>query len=211
MDGKILFFCTHIYYRHYRCFDEIFLTWNESEDSLYDILNTMNRQYPDMKIAITISDNINYLDVNLSHTDGDLKIHVANNLNIEPYALPYVFGHHPQHQYDTLLRAALIRATQCCADVFDFANELEDLELSFQYNRFKKDYFLDKFQLFLEEFAATDLKLYNGETYYNQSLYDYLRQNISNYNHKQKKAKLKRCQRQTIQYRWQRSSNYHED
>ena len=187
---------------HCRCLNEIFLTWNESRDQLYDILATAHQHHPDIRMVLTVNDNINYLDLNISHMDGDLKIQVAHDLNTDPYSLPYVFGHRG-HQYSTLPEAALIRAVRCCADVFDFANELEDIQLSFQHNRFSKHFFMDKFRLFLEEFDVTELaKLQNGEAYYDQSLYDYLRQNVSNYNQLQKRVKLKRCQRQTAQYRW---------
>jgi len=156
-------------------------------------------------MAITMGDTINHLDVNISHTDGDLKIQVAHNVDIEPHALPYVFGH-PRHQYSTLPRATLVRAVRCCTDVSHFANELEDLRLSFEYNGFEADFFRDKFQLFLEEFDAVNLEaLQRGEAYYDQSLYDHLRQNVFNYNQGEKKANLKRLQRQTISYRWKHS------
>ena len=158
-------------------------------------------------MTVTIDETITYLDVNIGHLNGDLKIQVAHDLDIEPYALPHVFGH-PRHQYSSLPRAALIRAVRCCADVSRFANELEDLRLSFAYNGFDEDFFADKFELFLEEFDSVKLNaLQNGEAYYDQSLYDYLRQNVSNYNQQQKKSTLKRLQRQTMAYRWKHCSN----
>jgi hypothetical protein len=199
----LIYFFLVAHILHHRYNDDIFLTWNESRDKLDDVLNTIHRHYPDIRISITINDNINYLDINLSHMDGDLKIQVAHDLNTDPYSLPYVFGHQ-RHKYATLPEAALIRAVRCCTNVFDFANELEDIQLSFQYNRFSKDFFIDKFRLFLKEFDATKLgKLHDGEAYYDQSLYDYLRQNVFNYNQLQKRAKLRRCERQTIQYHWE--------
>ncbi len=107
-----------------------------------------------------------------------------------------------------MTRAAFIRATRCYANVSDFVNELQDIQLSFQYNRFKHDYFIHKFQLFLEEFNAIELELHTGEPYYDQSLYDYLRQHVYNYNQRQKEAKFKRLRRQAIQYQWKQSFNY---
>lgn len=187
---------------HRRCLNEIFLTWNESRGQLHDLLATVHQHHPDIRMVTTVNDNINFLDVNISQIDGALKIQVVHDLNTDPYALPYVFGHRGQ-KYSTLPAAAFIRAVRCCADVFDFANELEDIQLSFQYNRFPTHFFVDKFRLFLEEFDATELtKLLDGEASYDQSLYDYLRQNVSNYNQLQRRLKLKRCQRQTAHYRW---------
>ena len=187
---------------HRRCLNEIFLTWNESRDQLHDLIATIHQHHPDIRMVTTVNDNINFLDVHISHIDGALKTHVAHDLNTDPYALPYVFGHRGQ-KYSTLPAAAFIRAARCCADVFDFANELEDIQLSFQHNRFPNHFFVDKFRLFLEEFDAIELtKLQDGEAYYDQPPYDYLRQNVSNYNQLQKRLKLKRCQRQTAHYRW---------
>ena len=192
---------------HLRCLDELFFTWNESKESLQDRLNTIHAQDPHIRMASTIDETINYLDVNIGHLDGDLNIQVAHDLDIEPYALPYVFGH-PRHQYSSLPRAALMRAVRCCTDVSRFANELEDLRLSFEYNGFKEDFFRDKLQLFLEEFDSVELNaLQHGEAYYDQSLYDNLRQNVSNYNQRQKKTMLKRLRRQTMSYRWKCTSN----
>ncbi|CAF1110699.1 unnamed protein product [Didymodactylos carnosus] len=114
----------------------------------------------------------------------------------------------PRHQYSSLPQAALVQAVRCCTDVSSFANELEDMPLLFEYNGFEEDFFIVKLQLFLEEFDTVQLEeLHYGEAYYDQSLYDYLRQNVFNYNQGQKKVLLKRLQRQTISYRWKRSLN----
>jgi len=168
-------------------------------------------------MEIIIHNYINYLDIYISHFDGDdLQMQVAHDLmNTEPYSLPYVFGHHHHHhqqqQHDsftTLLRASFIRAVRCYSDVCDFASELEDIQLSFQYNRFEPDFVIDQLKLFLQEFDATKLEIYYGEYYYDQSLYDYLRANVFNYNQTEKQVKIKHLQRQTIQYRWPPSSSH---
>ncbi|CAF4059560.1 unnamed protein product, partial [Rotaria sp. Silwood2] len=152
-----------------RCFDEIFFTWNESQERLHDLLHTMNRYQPEIQITLVANDHINYLDLHIQQHKGDLKIQVAHDLNIEPYSLPYVFGH-PRNRYQTLLRAALLRATRCCTNVVDFANELQHIQLSFQYNRFTNDFIIDKIQLYFEEFSTPTLKIHCGEQYYDQSL-----------------------------------------
>ncbi|CAF2935437.1 unnamed protein product [Rotaria sp. Silwood2] len=177
-----------------RCFDEIFFTWNESEDRLRDILHTIHRQQPNIQISLSISQNINYLDINISHDhNGDLKTQVNHNRNTEPYSLPYVVGH-PRNSYHTLFRATLLRATRCYAQVFDFVNELQDIQLSFQYNRFSNDFISDQIQLFLEEFGVPQMNVYCGEIFSNQSLYDHLRYNVFNYHQRRKQWKLKRYQ-----------------
>ncbi|CAF4873205.1 unnamed protein product, partial [Rotaria sp. Silwood2] len=167
---------------------------NESEDRLRDILHTIHRQQPNIQISLSISQNINYLDINISHDhNGDLKTQVNHNRNTEPYSLPYVVGH-PRNSYHTLFRATLLRATRCYAQVFDFVNELQDIQLSFQYNRFSNDFISDQIQLFLEEFGVPQMNVYCGEIFSNQSLYDHLRYNVFNYHQRRKQWKLKRYQ-----------------
>ena len=122
---------------------------------------------PHIRMAITMGDTINDLDVNIGHMDADLTIQVAHNEDIEPYAWPYVVGH-SRHPYAILPRAASMRAVRCCADVSHFANELEE------FDSVERD------------------TLHYGEAYDDQSRYDYLRQNVSNDNQRQRKAKLKR-------------------
>ncbi|CAF3857895.1 unnamed protein product [Rotaria sp. Silwood1] len=168
-----------------RCFDEIFFTWNDSEQRLHDVLHTINRQLLNMPITMSISNDINCLDVNICHLDGNLKIKVVHQLNTEPYSLPYVVGH-PRHKYHSLLRAALLRATRCYANVFDFVNELVDIQLSFQYNRFSNDFIIDQIQLFLKEFGESQMNVHGGEKFYDQSLYDHLRHHVFKYHQREK-------------------------
>ncbi|CAF2907439.1 unnamed protein product [Rotaria sp. Silwood2] len=186
-----------------RCFDEIFLTWNDSEQRLHDILQTLNRQVLNIPITIFISNDVNYLDLNICHLDGNLKIQVVHQLNTEPYALPYVVGH-SRHKYHSLIRVALLRATRCYTYVFDFVNELEDIQLSFQYNRFSNDFIIDQIQLFLEEFGVSQMNVHGGEKFYDQSLYDHLRQHVIKYHQREKRLKLKRC-RKIVQHQCKHS------
>ena len=66
---------------------------------------------------------------------------VAHHVNTDSNSLPYVYGHHQWHEYSILLRTVLIRAARCCTDVFDFANEFQHTQLSFEYNRFNRDFY----------------------------------------------------------------------
>ena len=191
-----------------RCLDGIFLTWNESTETLHGLLHVLNRHYPDIRLTIIIHNSVNYLDVNISHIDGELKTRVVHDFNVESYALPYVVGHR-QHEYSTLPQAALLRATRCYVNVSDFADEVRNIQTAFQHNRFGHEFFIRKYQSFLEEFEATPLEnLAYGAVDHDQSLYDYLRQGVINDNQLKRKAKNRRCQRQTVAYRWK---DWHND
>jgi hypothetical protein len=165
------------------------MTWNESEETLRDKLNQIHTQYPHLHFTISIGKTIHYLDAELSQTDGTLRTNVAKNVDTEPYSLPFVFGHR-RNKFLTLLRASLIRAASCCANVLDFASEWEDLQLSFQYNRYSNDFIIYQIQSFLEEFQVHDHQIHLGESYYNQELYETLRRNIHLYHQRQKSAHI---------------------
>ena len=155
-----------------RCFDEIFLTWNNSIEEFDTVLRTINQKHPYIYINVSINDQIKYLDVIVGHDHHDnLKIQIAHDLNVEPYALPYLSDHSP-NKYQTMLRMALLRAVRCYTNVSDFANELLGLQLSFLHNRFSNDFIKNKIVSFLEEFNIPHLKIYSGEKFYNQQLYN---------------------------------------
>ncbi|CAF1336877.1 unnamed protein product [Adineta steineri] len=174
---KILHDKNEVFGRH---FNEIFMTWNGTEDSLRHVIDTINRTHGHLRMTVNIHDNINYLDANISFTYGKLKTKVARNLNTDAYSLPYVYGHRRFH-FLTLLHAALIRATQCCSELFEFINECNDLQISFQYNGFDNNYFTRTLRLFLQEFHIDNLKIQSGEVFYDPNLYQQLRRSVFDY------------------------------
>ena len=189
-----------------RCFDEIFLTWNNSIEEFDTVLRTINQQHPYIYINVSINDQINYLDVIVGRDHHDnLKIQIAHDLNVEPYALPYLFGHSP-NKYQTMLRMALLRAVRCYANVSDFANELLGLQLSFLHNRFSNNFIQNKIVSFLVEFKIPHLKMYSGNKFDNQQLYNCLRQRVCKYQRRQTTAKKKRY-RQILKCQWKHSFN----
>ena len=130
----------------------------------------------------SISNQLHFLDIlNTNHHDDVTpRTEVVHESSIEPYSLPYLFGH-PRNNYRTLLRAALLRAVRCYINVFDFANKLKDLQMFFQNNNFSNDLISYKILSFLEEFNTSQLNIYRGEQYYNQRLYEYLRRKVIQY------------------------------
>ena len=176
------------------------LTWNDSKEKLIDTIHTKNQQSVYVQInLITSNHQINYLDLTISHMEENLKIQVAHHLNIEPYALPYIYGH-PRNKYRTLIRSALLRATRCYDNVSDFANELIDIQLSFKHNQFSHDFVLYKTISFLEEFDADHLKVHYGEAYYDQHLYEKLRHKVRQHQTRQTTEQHRRW-RQILQQR----------
>ncbi|CAF4654832.1 unnamed protein product, partial [Rotaria socialis] len=100
--------------------DELFFTWNKSEQRLQDILHVANQQWLTLQMRLCLSSSIHYLDIILSHTSGQFKAQVALHSETEHYSLPYVFGHSVQ-SYVKLFQAALLRIARCYTDINQFA------------------------------------------------------------------------------------------
>ncbi|CAF1659714.1 unnamed protein product, partial [Adineta ricciae] len=163
-----------------RRLDQIFLTWNKSEEALHQLIETINTASNRYHFHLTITinkNNITYLDVNMSHIGRRLRTTVAHNITTHPYALPYVYGHRTSRVL-TLLRSCLMRAALCCSEFYDFINECHDIQVSFEYNGFHYDYFPKGLALFLHDFHVDELRLDLNEAVYNSRLYVQLRQNI---------------------------------
>lgn len=169
--------------------DELFFTWNQPEKALNDILCSMNPQEFTLLMRLRISNEINYLDVNLSHTNGHLKTKIAHHLDTEPYALPYVYGYF-RISYRNLLQANLRRAVRCCTTVSDFTTEVQQIQYSFLYNNFNEKFISDEIQSFLDKFYVSDLKVHCGEQRHNQELYEHLRYNVTRDYNRERRRKI---------------------
>lgn len=170
----------------------MFFTWNDSQEKLREIIHSINQLQSGIQITLYIHNSIHFLDVHIQQYMGDLKIEVAHNLTVEPYALPYVVGH-PRNRYQILLRAALLRAVKCCQSISDFVQEVENIEASFRHNQFMNNIMKDKIRCFFKEFGTSALEIHSsGDSYKHQSLYNYLRLNVHNYHKKHQMGKLKR-------------------
>lgn len=188
----------------YRCFDEIFFTWNKSKDKLERFIQKMNMKNASIQVQFTIGTEIDYLDTYIrffsDETDNviDLETKVNHESNAEPYALPYIYNH-PSDMYAKLIRAAFIRAALCCSDIYEFQQERQYIELSFTMNHFPDNFIYEHVTVFFLEFnmEAFDYMMYDEETYQE------LRKNVIEYDQKYIKNKLKRQQQQAQNYHLQ--------
>ena len=181
-----------------RCLDEVFLTWNGSNDALRSLLNTtFKRQNPSMPITIEIGQKINYLNVQIYHMYGKLKTKISHDMDTEPRALPYIVGH-PPHMYSTLMRASLMRAVLCCSTLSDFQDEHRDIENIFCSNGYSSDYIKDKVDRFFEEFSALVLKSHCTK----QDEYVNIRRRLFEYDREQTEMKIKHRMEEQRQDLW---------
>jgi hypothetical protein len=156
-----------------RCLNQIFFTWNESKDELFTLLNQINffrsKKYSHIKMTTSIDYKMEYLSAEISNHEGILKTTVYHDINIEPYALPYLLEIKLMSQdHEFLIHAALIRALVYCINVNEFENERLYIESSFKINGVSIDVIQKAVQDFLVEFNIFVVdKCIDQDTYQN--------------------------------------------
>jgi hypothetical protein len=191
------FCCIH---RH---FDEIFLTWNESQDALDRFIHRMNVKNSSIQVQSTIGTDIDYREAHIRFLcdDDDPEMELETKVNheskVEPYALPYVYDH-PPDQYSTLIRAAMIRAARCCSDIYEFQKEWQYIELSFNINNFPIGFINEHITVFFLEFNMEEF----DHTMYDRETYEELRENVIKHEQKCLQRKMER-QEQAHEYNLQ--------
>jgi hypothetical protein len=166
-----------------RCYDQVFLTWNEGkeeEEEEEDLINVINQTcdqppFTCVQFTSTIGTTITYMDVTISHLDGCLHSNVFHPSPFEPYTLPYLMDH-SSSIHSTMIRAALLRAIRCCSRRDDFKIEEKHIQLSLMINQFPVSLIDDCFQSFSQEF-----NLKKTSYRYPQHAYNDLRRRIRDY------------------------------
>jgi hypothetical protein len=184
----------------HRHFDEIFLTWNESQEELDRFIHRMNVKNSSIQVQSTIGTEIDYLEAHIrflcDDTDPEMELETGVNheSKVEPYALPYVHDH-PPHRYSTLIRAAMIRAARCCSDIYEFQQERHHIELSFTINNFPIGFINEHITAFFLEFDMEEF----DHTMYDQDTFEELREKVIQYEQKCLQRKMER-QEQAREY-----------
>ena len=156
----------------FRCLDEVFFTWNGSDDELEALLTIANVKDPYIQIQTSTGSRVNYLDAQIDLTMGMLRTDVRHECYAEPYALPMLYDQ-PAHPPSISLQSALIRTAKCCSQVCDFHDERQLIEISFAFHRFSSDFIAQNIDQFFMTFNATAV-----QSSYDQAAYEQLRQRL---------------------------------
>lgn len=116
-----------------RYIDDIFMTWNKSEQALKKLLNEANQWHPNMKFEYKISQSLPFLDVNLTNRNGILHTSVYHKPSAEPYVVPYLSDHHP-HVFRNIIQTLLTRAVRYSSTFELFDHERRFIKLMLLYN-----------------------------------------------------------------------------
>ncbi|CAF3997763.1 unnamed protein product [Rotaria magnacalcarata] len=119
------------YYGRY--IDDVFMTWNKSENVLKQILENANTWHPNIKLEYKISKSLPFLDVLLTNSNGTLSTSVYHKPAAEPYVVPFI-SDHPRHVFDNIVQTSLRRAIKYSSSFQSFNDERRYIKSTFLYN-----------------------------------------------------------------------------
>lgn len=183
-----------------RCFNELFLTWNNSKETFHDLIQKMKSNDPSLQYEICIEQKkIYYLDLQIDFQLEENTFHtqVYHDWKYEPYIMPTIYDAVSFSKWNTV-QMALLRAILCCSDLEDFQQERQYIEFSFLFNHFCYDYIRECFEKCFAYFHVSHFMLHQD-----QAIYQKLRRNVRQYNQEildKKTRLLKEKQKQCILY-----------
>ncbi|CAF1532964.1 unnamed protein product, partial [Rotaria sp. Silwood1] len=108
--------------------DDVFMTTNLSQEDILKELDETIKTDSNVKISITISQSLEYLDVTIENNNGHLKISIYHKSASEPYILSYE-SDHPRHIHANIIYTALVQAARSCSNMEDFDMERLSTEM----------------------------------------------------------------------------------
>ncbi|CAF1338889.1 unnamed protein product [Adineta steineri] len=182
-----------------RCFNDIFLTWNESEEKLQQLLKLMKIKDTSLQWDFRVQTHeIHFLDaqIHYCHRTQHLQTSVYHDWKYEPYILPKLHNAKSLSHANTL-HTALIRAILCCSRLEDFDNEKQYIEYSFLFHKFSSDFIQQQMEGFFQLFNASDFSIYHEQT-----MYDELRRRVRQYDQEKTQETYERLENEQKQCIW---------
>ncbi|CAF1540808.1 unnamed protein product, partial [Rotaria sordida] len=142
-------------FSHFRYIDDIFFTWNDSQEELEKLLNKLNCHHPNIKLEYKIGQSLPFLDVLLTNNNGILSTSVYHKPAAEPYVVPFA-SDHPRHTFRNIVRAALIRAIRYSSTFEAFNTERRNIRLTLLCNRYPSTYINREFRKFFDQYNLFD-------------------------------------------------------
>ncbi|CAF1381891.1 unnamed protein product [Rotaria sordida] len=148
-----------------RYIDDIFMTTNESYDVITAVLQQAQKQDVNIKINPTISNSVNFLDITIINTNGQLTTSIYYKPTADPYYLPYK-SDHPHNIHRNIPYTALVRAARLCSNLHDFHRERLRVHVFLLLNGYRPHFISNHFQRFFQVNKADILyKYFDDNTY----------------------------------------------
>jgi len=157
--------------------DQLFFTWNRSQEELTTFLTSIREQYRHIHFETSIGRYVHFLNAHIENRQGHLYTSVYHQSDIQKYTIPYVVGH-AKLQHRLWFRSALIRAVCFCTNVADFNQEQIYLEMACLANGYSIDFIETQLQHFYLRFNAVKIRYCLDQTVYQRfrdRLFDFTR------------------------------------
>ncbi|CAM4845707.1 unnamed protein product [Rotaria magnacalcarata] len=136
-----------------RYIDDIFMTWNRSEEELRKLLDDVNTWHPNIKLDYKIGYSLPFLDVQLTNNNGILSTCVYHKPAAEPYVTPFT-SDHPRHVFSNIIKTSIERATRYSSTFEAFNYERRYIKLMLLYNEYPSTFIENEFHKYFSEYIS---------------------------------------------------------
>ncbi|CAF4362921.1 unnamed protein product [Rotaria magnacalcarata] len=140
------------YYGRY--IDDVFMTWNKSENALKQTLENANTWHPNIKLEYKIGKSLPFLDILLSNINGTLSTSVYHKPAAEPYVVPFI-SDHPRHAFNNIVQTSLRRAIKYSSTFQLFNDESRYIKSAFLYNCYPSSFIHKTFRKFFSDYISS--------------------------------------------------------
>lgn len=144
--------------------NEIFFTWNQSQDNLPTFLDTLNDFYgDDIDLKIEYGEKIIIQNIYLENHHGKLY----TTMNPTSMILPYVTGY-PKLKYQKWFHSTLIRLIQVCTNYQDFTRQRINMEICCLTSGYSYEFIENELENFNRYFNVNIYQVQTNEIIYQQ-------------------------------------------
>ncbi|CAM4983383.1 unnamed protein product, partial [Rotaria socialis] len=136
-----------------RYIDDIFMTWNRSEEELRKFLDDVNTCHPNIKLDYKIGKSLPFLDVQLTNNNGTLSTSVYHKPAAEPCVTPFT-SDHPRHIFSNIIKTFIERATRYSSTFEAFNYERRSIKLMLLYNDYPSTFIENEFHKYFSEYIS---------------------------------------------------------
>ncbi|CAF5104595.1 unnamed protein product, partial [Rotaria sp. Silwood1] len=144
--------------------DNLFLTWNRSEDQLHFLFGkpiVVDRHYQSIQIKPFIGTSFHFLDVELSHNKGHLHTRIYHDAVMDQYQLPNQFqAERSSCLPSRLLQSMLMYVVRCCSKEQSFDYERRYLKLVYLLYGFSENFIDNCIEQFYKRFYACEVNYF---------------------------------------------------
>ncbi|CAM2728181.1 unnamed protein product [Rotaria socialis] len=134
--------------------DDVFMTWNKSENELKKIIENANTWHPNIKLEYKISKSLPFLDVLLTNINGTLSASVYHKPAAEPYVVPFI-SDHPRHVFENIVQTSRRRAVKYSSTFQLFNDERRYIKSTFLYNGYPSSFIDKTFRKFFSDYISS--------------------------------------------------------